>query len=124
VTWFTSNNLTNMRADVAKMLPDTCVIKSATTSEDTSGGWSNSYAAVSGGTVACRRDPFKGQNSQIAQIAGRETIVELYQLTMPYDAPVDSHYRITYLSEDYEIVKLDDKHSANVSRRAIIRRAE
>lgn len=114
--------LTMMRNQVEQLLPDTCIIEA--NSPTASGGYwgDDSWSAVSGGTVACRVDPINSASDEISYNLARETISELYQLTVPYDAPLQAHYRVVISSVAYEMVQIDTGHSWNVSRRAVIRR--
>lgn len=120
MSWISDAELSDMRADVANMLFDTAVIKSQTKTSDNAGGWTTAWTPVSGGTVSCRVDPISRQSDMVALNFGKETTVVMYQLTVPYDAPLADDRRVTIGSNTYEIVKLDIDHSKNVSRRAFI----
>lgn len=114
--------LARMRAQVP--LPDTAVISSMTAVADGAGGWTETWAAVSGGTVACRLDPVKGGNSGIVTVPGREGLIVQYQLTTEYDAPLAVNRRVTIGGDVYEVVQLSDDHSWRVSRRALLSRID
>lgn len=116
--------LTKMRSQVEELLPDTCVIHGAVNGIDSSGYPTQTYGAVTGGTVNCRIDPLGNKTAQLALYAEREAIKVLLQLTVPYDAPLLSDYRIVVGSNTYEIVQLDTQHSWNVSKRAIVSEIE
>lgn len=110
-----AGQLAAMRAIIP--LPDTAIIKSQSQSRSGGMGGAITYTPVSGGTVACRLDPVQGTDQTRLTGAGEATVQE-YQLTLPYDAPIDTDYIVTIDDVDYNIIQLDDAHSWNVSRRA------
>lgn len=116
--------LTKMRSQVEELLPDTCVIQSSANSTDSMGGVTQTYTAVSGGTVSCRVDPLGNRTAQLELYAQREATKILQQLTVPYDAPLSTDYRVVTGGNTYEIIQLDVVHSWNVSKRAIISEVE
>lgn len=118
-----SARLTQMRARVAQTLPGTAVIAQLTPTDDGGGDWSESFTPVNGGTVACRLDPL-GRQITARMVAEQEALKVRYQLTVPYDAPLDTGYRVTIDSENYEIIELDRDHHWNVARRAIVSRVD
>lgn len=115
-----STLLAQMRADVAELLPDQAIIQEVVRTSDSRGGWTESYAAVTGGTVACRIDPLDQRGSEVEQQIGRETLVQRYQLTVPYDAPILPDYQVTISSTTYQVLQLFNEHSWNISKRAIV----
>ncbi len=116
--------LARMRSQVAELLPGTAIIQAPTNTVDSMGGVTQSYAAVTGGTVICRLDPLGNRASPLQLYAGRETLKKMQQLTVPHDAPLASDYRVVIATQTYEIVQLDDVHSNNVSKRAILAEVE
>lgn len=117
--FLTNAQLARFRADVLKMLPDTAVIEAYTRASDGAGGWSETWAPVTGGTVAARLDPLTTRNSQAIE-SGQEVLVSQRQLTLPYDAPIDDESRVVIHGETYDVVTLDEDHSWRVSRRAVV----
>jgi head-tail adaptor len=120
MTWLPDDELAQFRADILDALPDTGVIQAVTRTSDGAGGWSESWSAVSGGTVACRLDPLKGSTVQAGVIAGQESLTLRYQVTVPYDAPLDADRRLVVNERTYEVVQLSDEHSWRFVRRAIV----
>jgi head-tail adaptor len=121
MSFFDAETLAIMRADVARMLPDTCVIEAISGSvPNGAGGQADTWAAVSGGTVACRVDPLKTRGDKIVIQSLREVTELRYQLTVPYDAPITQACRVVHDTHTYQIIQLDADHSENVSKRAII----
>lgn len=119
--YLSATMLAQMRANVLMMLPDEAVI--FTVSQTTSNGYTTNVQTAAG-TVACRIDPVGGQSDELSYNLGRETISELYQLTVPHDAPLAAHNTVEINGNSYEIVQIDAGHSWNVSRRAVIQRTE
>lgn len=122
---FLSNaDLVQMRADVANMLPDTCVIMASGTAQITSdgaGGWVETPTAATAGTVACRVDPVKTQSGQLMTTVQLQELISVqYRLTVPYDAPLTPNCKVVYAARTYQVVELKIEHSWNVSRRAIM----
>lgn len=115
--------LAQMRADVLRMLPGTAIIQAKTLVDDGGGAWSETWAAVASGTVACRVDPLP-RDAQIAALGLAEGMKVNYMLTLPYNAPIDIGNRVSYGSDTYEIRYLSASHSWNVSVRAYAARAE
>lgn len=121
--FLSANQLDNMRADVARMLPDTCVISSVGHTPDGAGGDTESLTTVA--TVACRVDPVSATSDRTMVVAAmKEALDMLYQLTVPYDTDIRIGYRVTTGGKQYEIRQLSNAHSWNVSKRAIILRIE
>jgi SPP1 family predicted phage head-tail adaptor len=107
------SDLDAMRADVAELLPDTCVIKSDIGTSDGAGGWTPNWQPVSGGTVTCRVDPMR-KSKRIEVEAERESIVNMYTVTLPYNAPVDVDQRIEVNGMTLEVREFHSKVSWRV----------
>lgn len=119
MSWISDADLARMRADMTHMLPDSAVIQTKSLTSDGAGGWTESWTAA--GTVACRLDPIgRSTSSQIMETLGRESLTGIYQLTVPYDAPIAPDGQAVINSTTYQFVRLDDAHSWRVSRRAIV----
>lgn len=107
--WLSSDELTAMRAIEANVMPDTCVISAPGTVSDGAGGATVTYTPVTGGTVACRFDPYT-RKSGIEIIAGAEGYVFDFIGTFPYNAPLAGDSRISHNGHTYEITSfLKDK---------------
>jgi len=120
MTWLPDDELAQFRADILAALPDTGVIQAVTLASDGAGGWSESWAAVAGGTVECRLDPLRLSNVQTGVIAGQESLTLRYQATVPYDAPLAANRRLVVNERTYEVVQLSDEHSWHFVKRAIV----
>lgn len=121
-TFLSASQLARMRADAAKMRPDTCTISSVGHTSDGAGGSTEALTTVA--TVSCRLDPIGTKSGGIEVAAMREALDSMYQLTVPYDADIRVGYRITHNSKQYEIRQLSNEHSWNVSRRALVARID
>jgi hypothetical protein len=113
----TDSDLLWMRAEVESLLPGTAVLYAKSWVSDGAGGGTPTYAATTGGTVACRLDPLGDSERMIAL---RDSLAQRFRLTLPHDAPITPHNRVTVAGRTYEIIDLDDFHSWNVSRRALV----
>jgi hypothetical protein len=119
--FLTGTELAAMRGDVLDMLPGTAIIQSAANSSDGAGGWTETWTAVTGGTVACRIDPFK-RLGNIETAGSEEALNYSYQLTLPYNAPIEPGNRVQINGTAYEVRSLFNEHDWNVSKRAQITR--
>lgn len=125
MSFMSDRQLARIRQTISsQMLPDTCVIRTASNSSDGAGGWEQSWSPVASGTVACRVDPLNRLSGQLNVEIGAEKLTKVYRLTVPYGAPIAAHSQIVFAGEEYEIMQLDDEHSWNASRRAVIARVE
>lgn len=116
-----ADQLAQMRADVEQMLPDVAIISAGTATVDSAGFPVEAYVPVTGGTVACRIDPLRSRALALAERIGRETLTDMYQLTVPYDAPLtEINLRVETGGRVYNVVQMDSFHSLNVSRRGIV----
>jgi head-tail adaptor len=117
--------LTIMRGQVARTLPGTAIIQSVVNASDGMGGWSETWTAVTGGTVSCRIDPLSASMSASNNmLAGAEGFKLAYQLTVPYNAPLSVGNRVNVGGTVYEVRELANTHSWNVSIRAMLARVE
>lgn len=116
--------LAAMRDDVARLLPGTAILQNKTVASDGAGGGSVTWAAVTGGTVACRLDPLRRQGAGEETYGLRESAANLYQLTLPYDAPLLMDYRVLYNGVPYEVRTVDEQKDWGVSVRAVVVRVE
>lgn len=116
-------DLARMRADVAQLMPGTCIIKQPSPTYSGGARSGETLIPVTGGTVPCRFDPVPSRISQEMVIAGREGLIIEYLVTLPYNAPTDANYVITYSGNDYQIVSMANQHSWNVSQRYFVARA-
>lgn len=119
MSWLNEFDLTAARADVANLLPDSCVIQSKTLVSDGAGGNTVTWAAVTGGTVACRLDPLPIRGA-IEMVGNQESTVVTYRLSVPYDAPLAEDRRVVSGGNTYEIVQMDIDQTKRVARRAIV----
>lgn len=100
-------------------MPDTAVIHSVARTPDAAGGWTEGWSAVDGGTVVCRLDPL-GERRGVDVVTRRETLRQVYHLTLPHNAPIAADHRVLINGVTYDVVELSDAHSWNVTRRAVV----
>jgi len=114
----TSAELTQMRADVAEMLPDTCNLLTVTRTSDGQGGITDTWGTATTG-VACRLDPLRGRESvQGAALQAQYS----YILTLPYDTTITNAYRVEIGTAVYDVKAVDQGKSWAVSMRAFVER--
>jgi hypothetical protein len=119
MTELTAQELTDMRAIADNFFPDTCTIQTPTITIGGQGGisttWNNTYT-----DVACRLDPQSGGSETIVNEAleGKST----WMLNIPFDQAIDITNRVIHESIEYEIVRVNDTHSYNTIRRALLTR--
>lgn len=116
----TTTQLERFRANVAQLLPQTAVIQSVANGSDGAGGWSETWTAVTGGTVNCRLDPLKRSADEVDVIGEKETMRVMYQCTVPYDAPIVEGNRLVVDGKTYQVVALAIDHAWKVSKRVLI----
>jgi len=121
-TGLTAAQLARMREQVAGMLPDVCVIQAATYTSDGAGGWTESYQAVTGGTVACRLDPL-GARTRAETDAAQESQKSFYELTVPYGASLAMDRVVLVGGVRYDIAELHGAESWAVTRTARLTRS-
>jgi hypothetical protein len=118
-----TSQLATMRSNVTQLLPDSCTIQAKTVTTDNAGGWTETWDALPDGIVPCRLDPLNTRRA-LETFGDREAQVALYQLTVPYDAPIALGRRVVINTHTYEIRQLVGEHSWRVSRRALLSRIE
>lgn len=113
--------LTQMRAQVSRMLPGSWIIQQIANVPDGKGHTVPGTVAI--GTVACRIDPMNTR-TQIEVVAAAEGQEIQYQATWPYNAPISEGEQGLYQGEVYQVRQLWDKHSNNVSTRGRVAKVE
>lgn len=106
----TQDQLAAMRADVAQLLPDTCIITANNRTSDGAGGWTDNWQPITGGTVACRCDPMP-QRRFIEAYALREGMLNFYVVSLPYNAPVSADQRFLVNGMTLEVREIHEKKS-------------
>jgi len=107
--------LARMRAQAAQLMPDTCIIYSSTVTSDAQGGVTETWTAS--GTVACRMGMISARTRTEVQ-AAREARTLFYQLTVPYDAPLDVFSQVVHAGVTYQVAETHEHESWAVTRRA------
>ncbi len=101
-----TTELASIRADVASVLPDTCVISRLAEVSDGQGGQTQAWAAI--GTVACRFVANSGNVRAASQAAGQASQVGAYTLTVPHNTDIQFDDRATVDLEVYRVVFVSD----------------
>lgn len=118
----TSDELAQLRTDLAALLPDTCIILSSTYTPDGVGGQTQTWGTAAA-SAACRVDPYQRQDSA-GIVAEREAARTWYRLTVEYNAALAYDCRVVFDGDTYEVVQLYDDHSLRAVRRATIAKIE
>jgi Phage head-tail joining protein len=114
--------LTAMRATGSAYLPDTCTIQRATTTQDSMGGESQSFATLAS-SVACRMDePVTGGSEQAIDMAVGTAVKFIMHLAYNQDITVKD--RVVYSSSTYEVSEVLDSASWLITRRVVLMRTE
>jgi head-tail adaptor len=116
----TAADLTRMRAVAEQAMPGTAVIQGGTLASDGGGGWTETFAPRSGGTVACRVAPVTGTEREIG---GRIHADAEYVITLPAATTVETDDRIVVGAITYNVVAVRDR-SWEISRRVEARRID
>jgi hypothetical protein len=118
MSWLSSAELAQMRADVLELLPDTCSILSVSYTSDGEGGlteaWGTAYA-----NVACRLDFTSGVETNIGGAVNPYTRAKI---SLPYDTVLATTNRILTGGYTYAITSINNGQSWNVSVRAELER--
>ncbi len=112
-----SAELTQMRADIAQLLPDTCSIISYSNESDGSGGWSLSPSGTV--TANCRLDfvSFK-------EVMSADSIIPFKTgyLSLPYDTAIDTNNQVVVDGVTYSVTGVTTGNSWECVRRATVER--
>jgi hypothetical protein len=115
----TTDELAQIRADVAGLLPDTGNILSLTIAGDGQGGQVETWGTATAG-VAYRLDPVRGRELPAgAAIQPYHTFI----LTLPHDAVIAASNRFeTQTGAVFSVTSVDGEKSWRVSTRATVER--
>lgn len=118
MTWMSATELTQARADVINMLPDSCDILSVTYTRDGEGGSSETWGTISS-NVPCRID----------YRSGRETLqggaIQPYTnmiISLPYNVALETTNRIFADGQTYAVKSSNARQSWIVAVRAELER--
>jgi SPP1 family predicted phage head-tail adaptor len=101
MTTIDAGELAALRAELAALLPDTCVISAGSLTPDSMGEVVTTWTAS--GTVACRIDPIKAGEQPAG---GAVQPYSRMRVTLPYNAVVTHDHRLTIGGVNYEIVSI------------------
>lgn len=121
MSFLTDQELTEIRAEVEKVLPDTCTIQTETLTSDGGGGGTVSWtdAATS---VACK---LVAKTAGVADLeGGRINYHTDWLVRLPYDQSVAVGQRIVIGGDNYEVMSVEDDHSWRALRSAYCRRTK
>ena len=118
----TDAELASIRADIADLLPDTCIIIAVTNTADGMGGYTRGTAAV--GTVDCRLDAkiINSLRSSERLAAGGIQPFHQFILTVPHNTSITPENQVQKGSEVYNVISVDADKSWNGAVRVILER--
>lgn len=122
MSFLTTADLAQIKADVAQMLPDTCTLGTLIPTSDSEGGHSFTRGTVST-AVPCRLD----SKISTVEIRGRESMAagqimpfHTNVLTLPGTVTIDESYWALIGSTYYQVRSVDADKSWKVSIRAFV----
>lgn len=118
MTWMTAADIAQMRADVLKMLPDTCAILSVAYTRDGEGGLTEVWGTATA-SVACRLDFKQGRE---LEVGGAVQPFTRAVLSLPYDTVLATSNRVVVNSNTYAVKSVNDGQSWIVAVRAEVER--
>lgn len=98
--------LADIRADIAQLLPDTCVIMSKQSTPDGMGGQSVTWTAA--GTVDCRLDRRTGRE---VLAGGAIRPYSEWVLTVPHNASINTTQRVEHGGITYNVTAVNSDKS-------------
>lgn len=113
-----NDELAQIRADVALMLPDMGNILYSMGTADGHGGETTMWGTATAG-VACRIDPIKGFEE--AAGAAPQAYYQ-YILTLPYGTAITTANRFEIGTTEYKVVSADQGKSWEACRRCVVER--
>lgn len=117
MSWMTDNELTQIRADVAAMLPETVVIVGVASGTGYAGAHTMTESAR--GTVAGRLDRLTRQDNS-GVIADAEAGRTFYTLSVEWNADLRDGDRVRVGGETYHVVQVQRAQSDRFVRRAVV----
>jgi len=120
----TAAELASIRADIADLLPDTCIILAVTNTADGFGGYTAGTAAVAGGTVNCRIDAkiINTLRASESKAAGGIQPFHQFILTVPYDTTISTNNQVQKGTEVYNVISVDADKSWKGAVRVVLER--
>lgn len=108
-----SDEITEMRADIAEVLPDTAIIRRGTATPDGQGGYTEAHNPI--GTVAARVAPITGQE---AERGDRVSAAEYFTVAMPALTDVKPADEVEIASTIYRLTAVHDRGQWELTMRA------
>lgn len=104
-----NSDLSYMRDTLEQIMPDTCVILTATNTSDGQGGYATTWGTATA-NLRCRIDP--GRKEMYERVTGAVLQpFSWWQLTLPWDAVITTESRVVVNGDTYNVVNHDDNKS-------------
>lgn len=107
---FTQTDLSKMRADAARMLPETISVYSVAQTANDAGFVSDTRTLL--GTYKGRIDPDVSSNTGV--VAQQEQTANWYLITLEWEAPLESNYQYELNSKTYRLLEWHGEQSWKV----------
>ena len=114
--------LAAMRAIAPGVLPNTCVISTASWASDGMGGGTTTWAVLAGGTASCKL--VAKSSGAPDQTGGVITYHTDWLLHMAWNGTILPGYRVAVNSDNYQVVSVEDDHSWRFLKNAMLKRVE
>jgi len=105
----TSKELTDMRASLDLLMPDTCNILSRTDTADGQGGFTTTWGTATA-SVSCRLDKRSGALEEELMAASIQPFTS-WMLTVPDETTITEAHRVEVGSNTFNVTSVDDGKS-------------
>ena len=116
--FFTASDLSWMREEVEKTLPDTCNILSVTRTSNGRGGYTETWGTATA-NVECRIDAIVRADSD-SVVGASERVYNRYVVTLPHDTTISQENRLEVNSYTLAIESIDSPKSEAACLRAYV----
>jgi hypothetical protein len=114
-----TSELAAMRAEINRLLPDTCQIVTITHTSDGAGGFTDTYGTAS--AIACRLDYMSGSEGVAENLsAGAVQPFGRYMLTLSSSAVILTENQVMHGGLTYNVMAVNTDSSWMGSKRAVL----
>ena len=117
-----TSELASLRTAAESWLTETCAIQEKTLTSDNMGGYTETWATVTGcGSVACRLAPMQSRDGETVDGAQLRSISD-WVLTLHWDQALTAANRVVHGGLTYEVTRVEDAHTNRTAKRAYLKR--
>jgi head-tail adaptor len=121
-----AGELAGLRDDLARLLPDICIIQRLSSSSDGGGGFTDAWTDLAT-DVACRIAPVAGGEttsvSRRASVGGRIIAETTHVVTLPYGQAITEADRIVIADATYDVTQVRERGAWELHRRVEVKEA-